>query len=126
MTGPASTDGEVYAAISTSIVQAFKRYYGKGPTKARTYRNDNYIFCVLEGGLTTSEETLLQAGQEELIRTYRERFEEAVSDELCVRVAALIGHEVVGYHSQIVFEPEPRVFEIFVLGDEIAPATGST
>jgi uncharacterized protein YbcI len=105
------------AGISTSIVQIFKRLYGKGPERARSYLNDDYVICVLEGSLVSSEETLLQAGEERVIRSYRERFEEAITDEICGRVSELTGRKVTGYHSQIIFRPETRVFEIFVLGE---------
>ena len=29
-----------------------KRFYGRGPTAAKSFINDNYVFCVLDGGLT--------------------------------------------------------------------------
>ncbi len=38
--------------ISNAMVGLKKRYYGKGPENARTYLNDNYVMCVLEGGIT--------------------------------------------------------------------------
>jgi uncharacterized protein YbcI len=91
-----------------------KEFYGKGPTKAKTYINDNYVLCVLQGGLTRNEATLLAAGQEDLVRQYRLRFQEAVADAVTEAVERLTGRQVIGYHSQIVFDPE-YAFEIFVL-----------
>jgi uncharacterized protein YbcI len=91
-----------------------KQYYGKGPTKAKTYINDNYVFCVLEGGLTTNEVTLLEAGEHDLVRQYRLRFQEAVSQVTTRAIQEVTGRNVIGYHSQIVFDPE-FAFEIFVL-----------
>ncbi|MFL5826362.1 MAG: DUF2294 domain-containing protein [Thermoleophilaceae bacterium] len=112
---PAHLDsGELRAAIANAMVGLKKRFYGKGPTKAKTYINDNYIFCVLEGGLTRNEETLVQAGAEDLVRDYRLRFQEVVLDVTKQAIAELTGREVVNAHSQIVFNPD-RVFEIFVL-----------
>jgi uncharacterized protein YbcI len=93
-----------------------KQYYGKGPTKAKTYVNDNYIFCILEGGLTRNEETLLEAGEEDLVRQYRLRFQEAVSVMTTKAVEEITGCKVIGYHSQIVFNPEFG-FELFVLDE---------
>ena len=55
--------GSVRNAISNAMVAMKKRYYGKGPENARTYLNDNYVFCALEGGLTRNEQTLLAAGK---------------------------------------------------------------
>ena len=56
------TPGTMRAAISNAMVGLKKRYYGKGPERARTYLNDNYVFCAMEGVLTRNEETLVAAG----------------------------------------------------------------
>jgi uncharacterized protein YbcI len=111
---PGSPPESVRLAVSNGLVRIKKELYGKGPTKAKTYFNDNYIFAVLEGGLTRNEETLLAAGQHRLVRDFRLRFQEAVAAQIREVVEEATGRKVLGYHSQIVFEPE-RAFEIFVL-----------
>ena len=98
-----------------------KRCYGKGPVKARTYLNDRYVFCALEGGLTKNEQTLLDAGEEDLVRTYRLRFQAVVKDTAMKSVADITGRNVVGYHSQIVFDPV-CAFEIFGLDEPVVDA----
>ena len=108
------SEGSVRAAISNAMVGLKKRYYGKGPERARTYMGDNYVFCVLEGGLTRNEETLIEAGQHDLVRNYRLAFQEAVGPMTTDAVEQITGRKVLGYHSQIVFDPD-RGFEIFVL-----------
>ena len=102
------------AEISNAMVGLKKEFYGKGPTKAKTYLNDNYVFCVMQGGLTRNEETLLAAGQEDLVRQFRLKFQEAMAAATTEAVERLTGRKVVGYHSQIVFNPEHAV-EMFVL-----------
>ena len=102
------------AEISNAMVGLKKEFYGKGPTKAKTYINDNYVLCVLQGGLTRNEETLLAAGQGPLVREFRLRFQETMADATTEAVERLTGCRVLSYHSQIVFEPE-YAFEIFVL-----------
>jgi hypothetical protein len=67
--------GSLRAAISNAMVGLKKEYYGKGPVKAKTYINDNIIFCVLQGGLTRNEETLLSVGEDKLVRQFRLRFQ---------------------------------------------------
>lgn len=104
----------IRAEISNAMVGLMKDFYGKGPTKAKTFLNDNYVFCVMEGGLTRNEETLIQRGQEDLVRTYRLRFQEAMEEPTVEAIQRITGRSVIGYHSQIVFNPE-RAFEIFVL-----------
>jgi uncharacterized protein YbcI len=102
------------AEISNAMVGLKKQFYGKGPTQARTYINDNYILCVLQGGLTRNEETLLAAGEEDLVRSYRLRFQEVVSEAATSAIERLTDRKVISYHSQITFDPE-HAFEIFVL-----------
>jgi uncharacterized protein YbcI len=91
-----------------------KEYYGKGPVKAKTYVNDNIVFCVLQGGLTRNEETLIAAGEEKLVREFRLRFQEAMGQATMDAIAELTGRRVLTYQSQIVFDPD-HSFEIFVL-----------
>ena len=106
--------GSVRAKLANAMVGLKKEFYGRGPTKAKTYINDNYVFCVLEGGLTRNEETLLAAGEEELVRNYRLRFQTAMTGPTTEAIERITGRKVIGYHSQIVFDPEYG-FEIFVL-----------
>ena len=108
------TDGSLRSALANAMVGMKKRYYGRGPEGARAYVEDDYIFVVLEGGLTRNEETLLEAGKEALVRSYRLAFQETVTDIAVGAVEELVGRRVIGYHSQIVFNPT-KTFEIFAL-----------
>jgi uncharacterized protein YbcI len=106
--------GDPRAPISNAMVALKKRFYGKGPERVRTYLNDDYIFCALEGGLTRNEETLVEAGEEEAVRQYRLLFQRIMTKPMTEAIEAITGRPVIGYHSQIVFRPT-RTFEIFVL-----------
>jgi uncharacterized protein YbcI len=106
--------GNVAGAISSAMVALKKQYYGRGPERARTFVNGEYVFTVLEGGLARNEETLLAAGKEELVRRFRLEFQATVGDMATSAVEELTGRKVIGYHSQITFNPT-RAFEIFVL-----------
>jgi uncharacterized protein YbcI len=114
MAGQIEDQGAVRAAVSNAMVALKKEFYGKGPVAAKTYFEDNYVFVVLEGGLTRSEETLLAAGEAELVRTYRLRFQEAMTVNITAAVEEIVGRRVLTYHSQIVFDPA-RTLEFFVL-----------
>ena len=70
-------------ALSNTLVALMKEHYGKGPTAAKSFINDEYVLTVLEDGLTRNEETLLEAGEELLVRDYRLRFQRAVEAEFC-------------------------------------------
>lgn len=102
------------AAVSNALVGLKKEFYGKGPVAAKTYFNDDWVFTVLEGGLTRNEETLLQAGEERLVREVRLRFQEAMTTTICGAVEEITGRRVLTYHSQIMFDP-PRTVEMFLL-----------
>jgi uncharacterized protein YbcI len=102
------------AQISNAMVALKKRFYGKGPERARSYLMDDYIFCAMEGGLTRNEEVLVEAGQEHAVRQYRLLFQEAMTQTVTEAVEKITGRRVIGYHSQITFDPT-RLFEIFVL-----------
>jgi uncharacterized protein YbcI len=110
-------DGERLAAISNAIVTIFAEYYGRGPTKAKTYAIDNYLITVLEDILTTVERTLVDRGEEALVRRVRLTFQEATADRFTSAVSEIAGREVLGYHSQVTFNPSIG-FEIFVLAEE--------
>jgi uncharacterized protein YbcI len=112
---PPERQGSLRTALANAMVALKKQYYGRGPDAARAYVEDDYIFVVLEGGLTRNEETLLADGKEDVVRRYRLEFQESVSETATGAVEELTGRKVIGYHSQIVFDPA-RAFEIFVLG----------
>ena len=105
--------------ISNAMVGLKKHFYGKGPTKAKTYINDNYVFCVMKGGLTRNEQTLIDRGEANLVRQYRLRFQEAMAGPTTEAIERITGRRVLGYHSQIVFDPEYAV-EFFVLDRPIS------
>ncbi len=110
--------------ISGAMVTIMKQYHGKGPTNARTFVNERYVFCVMEGGLSRSDETLLAAGEEAVVRAYRLSFEAAITPVITRAVADITGRAVVGYHSQVILDP-PHVIEIFILDEPPAQSVGS-
>jgi uncharacterized protein YbcI len=114
MTVPDEPGGSLRTALANAIMGIMKQYYGKGPIGAKAWVLDDYVFVAMEGGLTRNEETLLEDGKEDLVRTYRLGFQETMSETMMGAVAELTGRRVLTYHSQIVFHPT-RAFEIFLL-----------
>jgi uncharacterized protein YbcI len=114
---PHGGGGAVRAALANAMVGMKKQYYGRGPTAAKAWLLDDYLFVALEGGLTRNEETLLEGGKEDLVRKYRLSFQETMSRVTIAAVEELTGRKVLTYHSQIMFRPT-RAFEIFVLEPE--------
>ena len=111
---PNESGGSVRTALANAMVGMKKQFYGRGPTAAKAWILDDYVFVAMEGGLTRNEETLLADGKDDVVRSYRLSFQESVADVVMDAVAEILGRRVLTYHSQIVFHP-PRTFEIFVL-----------
>lgn len=108
--------GQRMAAVSNAIVGIFSECYGRGPTKAKSYAFDDYVVCVLEDILTTVERTLVNNGQEDLVRHVRLTFQEIEAQRFRDAVGEVMGRPVLAYHSQVTFDPALG-FEIFVLGE---------
>jgi uncharacterized protein YbcI len=51
--------GAELAEVTKGMVSLHRRFYGKGPTEAKTYAIDDTVICILEGGFTTVERTLI-------------------------------------------------------------------
>ena len=109
--------GSLRAAIATAMVGMKKQYYGRGPTAAKAWILDDYVFVALEGGLTRNEETLLEDGKDDLVRSYRLSFQETMTEVTTGAIEELTGRKVLTYHSQVLFRPT-RSFEIFLLEPE--------
>jgi uncharacterized protein YbcI len=102
------------ARISTGLVQLHSRYYGKGPTKAKTHMVDGTVVCILRGGFTTVERTLLDTGEVEPVYQMRRSFQQAMEDEFRQIVEESTGRKVIAYMSTVHVNPDLAV-EIFVL-----------
>ncbi|MDP9262356.1 MAG: DUF2294 domain-containing protein [Actinomycetota bacterium] len=107
----------VLSRISTEMVRLQKQYFGKGPERAKSYMVDDLLFIVMRGGVTTAEQTMLDSDQENLVRNFRQQFENELSARLIGMVEEVTGRKVVNYQSQIVFDPD-IVFEIFIFDEK--------
>jgi uncharacterized protein YbcI len=116
--------GEMRAAISTEIVRLQAEYYGKGPTKARTYIVDDLVAVVLEETFTRAERTLIERGQQGPIQEVRRRFQQQMADEFKSVVEGATGRKVRAFLSETDLENDVSV-EIFLLADGQRPTDGS-
>jgi uncharacterized protein YbcI len=115
--GPRSATAEsMLTSISNEMVQAKKRFFGKGPEGVKTYMMDDLCFTVMRGGLTRAEQTMLDAGHPDQVRAFRQLFQNEMSDHLMTAVSEITGRKVVTYQSQIMFDPH-IVIEMFVFAD---------
>jgi uncharacterized protein YbcI len=116
-----STDqlhGEELAEITNGIVGLFSKYYGRGPTRAKSYvLDDDYVVTVLRDTLTSVERTLAEHGHADQVRSVRLTFQEAMKDEFEGVVERALGRKVLAYHSQLLIDADIG-FELFVLEGE--------
>ena len=110
--------GNRRAALANALVGLKAKYYGKGPTGAKTYIADRNVFVVMEGGLTANEQVLLADDKADQVRSFRLSFQETVGDTAIRAVEEILGRTVLSYHSQIVFDPT-YVLEWFVLDEPV-------
>ena len=68
--------GEVLTAISDGIVGLLKEFYGRGPTRTKTYFEDDLVVCLLRGGFSRVEQTLLENGRGASVIRQRMEFQE--------------------------------------------------
>ena len=109
--------GDDLAEITNGIVRLFSEYYGRGPTRAKTYMLENrYVVTVLRDTMTTVERTLAERGEQDMVRRVRLTFQEAMAASFKGVVEEALGRRVEAYHSQILIEPDVG-FEFFMLED---------
>ena len=114
-TDTATRHGQQLAAVTNGIVMLFREYYGRGPTKAKSYiLDDRIVVCVLEDTMTTVEQTLVKNDHGDMVRQVRLTFQEAMASEFKLTVEQAMGRRVAAYHSQLTLEPDMG-FEFFVL-----------
>jgi uncharacterized protein YbcI len=102
------------ADVSRELVRLHSEYYGKGPTRAKAYMVDDTLVCLLEGGFTTVERTLIDEGEAAAVHDIRHSFQNAMEDEFTKVVESATQRKVVAYMSQIHHDPD-LAFEVFVL-----------
>jgi uncharacterized protein YbcI len=116
------------AQISTGLVQLHSQFYGKGPTKAKTHLVNDTVVCILRGGFTTVERTLLDTGESgsvDAVFAMRHSFQKAMEDEFREVVEGATGRRVIAYMSTVHVNPDLAV-ELFVLEPaEPAPEPGA-
>jgi uncharacterized protein YbcI len=106
--------GEILTAVSDGIVALFKEYYGKGPTRTKTYYEDDLVICLLRGGFTRVEETLRDAGRGHEVILQRMAFQDVMRDRFESVIEEATGRRVIGFMSGNQQDPD-MLCEIFVL-----------
>ena len=116
----ATTAGSKAADISNMVVRLTSQYTGRGPTKARTYINDDLVTVVLQDSLTKAERTLVAHDQRELVLSTRRAFQQAMRADFVAGVQEILGRQVAVFLSANHAEPDYAV-ETFILAPPPGP-----
>jgi uncharacterized protein YbcI len=90
----ATPSGNVLLDISNALVGIHKQFYGRGPTKARTYMMDDLVAVVLQGGYSRAEHTLVDRGRQAAVTQTRLAMQETIEGASVAVVERLTGRKV--------------------------------
>jgi uncharacterized protein YbcI len=77
---PRQQHGDVLTAISDGMVALLKEFYGRGPTRTKSYYEDDLVVSVLRGGFSRVEQTLLEGGRTAAVIQQRMEFQELMRE----------------------------------------------
>ncbi len=109
-----STHGDVLTAISDGMVALLKEFYGRGPTRAKSYYQDDLVVCLLRGGFSQVEQTLLEGGRGAAVIQQRMEFQDLMRDRFVAVIKDATGREVIGFMSGNQQGPD-IMCEVFIL-----------
>jgi uncharacterized protein YbcI len=106
--------GDVLTAISDGIVALLKEFYGRGPTRAKSYYEDDLVVCLLRGGFTRVEQTLLAGGRGTSVIQQRMDFQDVMRERFQLVIEQATGRQVIGFMSGNQQDPD-IMCEVFIL-----------
>jgi uncharacterized protein YbcI len=106
--------GDVLTAISDGIVALLKEFYGRGPTRTKSYYEDDLVVCLLRGGFTRVEQTLLEGGRGPAVIQQRMEFQELMRARFVAVIEDATSRRVIGFMSGNQQHPD-IMCEVFIL-----------
>jgi uncharacterized protein YbcI len=97
------------------MVALLKEFYGRGPTRTKSYYADDLVVCVLRGGFSRVEQTLLDGGRGNAVLNQRLAFQDVMRDRFAGVIEAATGRPVIGFMSGNQQHPD-MMCEVFILG----------
>jgi uncharacterized protein YbcI len=120
---PEELTGSELADVSTALVKLYRRFYGRGPTRAKTTADGDTLTTVLADNFTTVEQTLIEHDRAELVVKVRTVFQEAMRHEFIAAVEIVTRRRVRGFTSGVDVDNDIAT-ETFVLEPRGAPVVG--
>jgi uncharacterized protein YbcI len=96
------------------MVALLKEYYGRGPTRTKSYYEDDLVVCVLRGGFSRVEQTLVDGGRGAAVIQQRLEFQELMRERFEAVIERATGRQVIGFMSGNQQHPD-MMCEVFVL-----------
>jgi uncharacterized protein YbcI len=113
-TDSSQAHGDTLTAISDGLVALLKEYYGRGPTRVKSYFQDDLVVCLLRGGFTRVEQTLLDGGRGSAVIEQRMEFQDLMRERFEEVVENATGRKVIGFMSGNQQDPD-LMCEVFIL-----------
>jgi len=96
------------------MVALLKEFYGRGPTRTKSYYQDDLVVCLLRGGFSRVEQTLLEGGRGPAVIQQRMEFQELMRERFEEVVERATGRQVIGFMSGNQQHPDVMC-EVFIL-----------
>lgn len=110
----ATARGDVLTSISEGLVALLKEFYGRGPSRAKAYYEDDLVVCLLRGGFSRVEQTLLEGGRGPAVISQRMEFQDLMRERFEAVVEEATGRRVIGFMSGNQQHPD-IMCEVFIL-----------
>ena len=104
----------ISSAISKAAVALLSEHTGRGPTRARTYINEDLIIVVLYDTLTSEERASVRDGAADLVLSARQAFQKAMRPELIATVERFSGRSTSACMSHNHLDPDIVVESFFL------------
>jgi uncharacterized protein YbcI len=105
---------DALTAISDGIVALLEEFYSRGPTRAKSYYEDDLVVCLLRGGFSRVEQTLLEGGRGSSVIQQRMEFQELMRERFTAVIQEATGRRMIGFMSGNQQDPD-IMNEVFVL-----------
>ena len=113
-TPAAASHGDVLTAISEGMVALLKEFYGRGPTRVKSYYEDDLVVCLLRGGFSRVEQTLFEGGRGQSVIQQRMEFQDLMRARFEGVIRDATGRRVIGFMSGNQQDPD-IMCEVFIL-----------
>lgn len=113
-----ATRGGYGSQISNEIVGLLRKHGGKGPTRCKTYFDDDLIIVLLRGGFTAADQTMFEAGKWLSVREAKQAFQDSIQVQLTEVIERVTGANVLAFMSASHQEPDLMI-EAFLIDEPI-------